>query len=1045
MTVTLNGAVRHDHGVQLEVYYVPPTDAGATPLRDLSGNNVGFINPTAIPSLTNNTPPAYSSASVDGATLTVTFNGALDTGSVPAADAFTVTVAGDEVDLADTNPVAVAGKTVTLTLAEAVGGSLLAVTVAYTAPETGPLQDSDNAKLPVTGFGDTKTVTNNTSDSTVPTVSSAAVNGATMTLTFSEPLDESSVPATSRFNARVGGAQKRPNGIAVEGNTVTLTLADAAVHGDTTVRVFYVKPTGAGATPLRDLSGNEVAGFGVTPRVVLVVNNTPPAFKSASVNGDTLRITFDGAMDTDSVPAASAFTVTVDGTDQTPTRAAFRQRGNSPAADQVELILDPAVARGQQTVTVGYTAPMTDPLKDDDNAFLPVPGFTGQTVTNNTANDTTAPTFASASVNGNKLAVKFSEALDESSVPAATRFRFKVGTSIEEEPTGIGVEGDTVTLTLDLAVSRGDTVQVRYQKTSTNPIQDLAGNALETFDLQAVDNDTPANNGPGFASASVDGATLTITFDEALDTSAVPAKAAFTVTAGGSETPLADTGAVAVAGSAVTLTLAAAVAWDFAVTVGYDKSEAGTDKLRGTRGANEVETFSGKSVVNESPAPAPSIVSVAIESLPSVDADSNGTPETYGVGEHIQVKVTWSSDVLWDVSAAGAALAVRLDIGGTVRMARFSTGGATSGTARALVFGYTVAAADSDTNGFEVTPNVAGDLVVLSSGATLKDAQDRNASRTHPGLSGGGDHKVDGGAQGGAVRLSVSSAAGADGTYAIGDTISLTATFDEAMTVTTAGGIPVTGPRIGFTLGTATKHAVYASGTGSTALVFEYAVAEGDSDRDGIEGGAEQAGAQRGRHPGCGRQRRGPHPRAGAGEHEPPGRRGAPGVPARRGHRDGADGDVQRGAGRGVEPGQRRLHGEEDAAGGRRADGEPERHAVDCGLRGDAHARERGGVERRQREGELRGAGHGERQQGGGRGGQPRGGVHRPGGDEGARAGARERLGRRRDAHPDLRPGARGRRPSRRARRGRCATRSSSRAGATRAPRSSTSRPTGWR
>ena len=198
VTVTLNGAVRHDHGVQLQVFYVPPTDAGATPLRDLSGNNVGFINPSAIPSLTNNTPPAYSSATVDGATLTVTFNGALDTGSVPAADAFTVTVAGDEVDLADTNPVSVSGSTVTLTLAEAVGGSLLAVTVAYTAPETGPLQDSDNAKLPVTGFGDTKTVTNDTSDSTVPTVSSAAVNGATMTIIFSEPLDEGSVPALTR-------------------------------------------------------------------------------------------------------------------------------------------------------------------------------------------------------------------------------------------------------------------------------------------------------------------------------------------------------------------------------------------------------------------------------------------------------------------------------------------------------------------------------------------------------------------------------------------------------------------------------------------------------------------------------------------------------------------------------------------------------------------------------------------------------------------------------------------------------------------------------
>ena len=92
----------------------------------------------------------------------------------------------------------------TLTLAEAVGGSLLAVTVAYTAPETDSLRDSDNAKLPVTGFGDTKTVTNDTSDSTAPTVSSAAVNGATLTLTFSEALDKSSVPPPDTFTVSPG-------------------------------------------------------------------------------------------------------------------------------------------------------------------------------------------------------------------------------------------------------------------------------------------------------------------------------------------------------------------------------------------------------------------------------------------------------------------------------------------------------------------------------------------------------------------------------------------------------------------------------------------------------------------------------------------------------------------------------------------------------------------------------------------------------------------------------------------------------------------------
>ena len=87
--------------------------------------------------------------------------------------------------------------------------------------------------------------------------------------------------------------------------------------------------------------------------------------------------------------------------------------------------------------------------------------------------------------------------------------------------------------------------------------------------------------------------------------------------------------------------------------------------------------------------------------------------------------------------------------------------------------------------------------------------------------------------------MTVSSAAGTDNAYAIGDTISLKATFDEDVTVTTAGSTPVTGPRIAFDVGGTTKHAVYASGSDSTELVFSYTVAKGDRDADGISVAAD--------------------------------------------------------------------------------------------------------------------------------------------------------------------------------------------------------------
>ena len=88
-------------------------------------------------------PPQLESATVDDDTLTLTYDEALDEGSVPAASAYTVAVT---VGATTTNPtvtVAVGGRTVTLTLSAAPADGA-AVTVSYTVPTgTGamPVQD----------------------------------------------------------------------------------------------------------------------------------------------------------------------------------------------------------------------------------------------------------------------------------------------------------------------------------------------------------------------------------------------------------------------------------------------------------------------------------------------------------------------------------------------------------------------------------------------------------------------------------------------------------------------------------------------------------------------------------------------------------------------------------------------------------------------------------------------------------------------------------------------------------------------------------------
>jgi len=79
-----------------------------------------------------------------------------------------------------------------------------------------------------------------------------------------------------------------------------------------------------------------------------------------------------------------------------------------------------------------------------------------------------------------------------------------------------------------------------------------------------------------------------------------------------------------------------------------------------------------------------------------------------------------------------------------------------------------------------------------------------------------------------------SATAHAAGTYAAGYALSFTVTFSDAVTVDTTSGTP----SLVLTIGSTTRYATYASGSGSTALVFNYTVEAGDTDTDGIAVGA---------------------------------------------------------------------------------------------------------------------------------------------------------------------------------------------------------------
>ena len=187
---------------------------------------------------------------------------------------------------------------------------------------------------------------------------------------------------------------------------------------------------------------------------------------------------------------------------------------------------------------------------------------------------------------------------------------------------------------------------------------------------------------PTLLTARVERTVLRLTWREALGTSSMPAKSAFTVNVGASARA---TDEVLISGSVVTLTLESAVDAGDAVTVSYSAPTGSTaTPLRDSAG-NNVASFSAQMVSNDT-------TQVAITSDPGPDMTyiwGNGF-----VGkDSIEVTVTFSENVL-----VSGVPELTLLIGGETRQAAYSRGSGTT----ALVFRYTLTEGETETVGIRV-------------------------------------------------------------------------------------------------------------------------------------------------------------------------------------------------------------------------------------------------------------------------------------------------------------------------------------------------------
>ncbi|UOH17076.1 BapA/Bap/LapF family large adhesin [Acinetobacter sp. NyZ410] len=628
-------------GQAVTVGYTDPTTANdPNAIQDAAGNDAATLPPTAVDNGSiipggDTTAPTFVSATVDlsGTTLTLTYNEALDPLHPPVAGDFAVTADGQ---LVPVTGVVVVGNNVVLTLGAPVTLGQ-AVTVGYTDPTTAndpnAIQDAagnDAATLPPTAVDNGSIIPGG--DTTAPTFVSATVDlsGTTLTLTYNEALDPLHPPVAGDFAVTADGQLVPVTGVAVVGNNVVLTLGAPVTLGQA-VTVGYTDPTtGNDPNAIQDAAGNDAATLPATAvdngSIIPGGDTTAPTFVSATVDlsGTTLTLTYNEALDPLHPPVAGDFAVTADG-------QLVPVTGVAVVGNNVVLTLGAPVTLGQ-AVTVGYTDPTTanDPnaIQDaagNDAATLPPTAVDNGSII--PGGDTTAPTFVSATVDlsGTTLTLTYNEALDPLHPPVAGDFAVTADGQLVPV-TGVAVVGNNVVLTLGAPVTLGQAVTVGYTDPTTandpNAIQDAAGNDAATLPATAVDNGSIIPGGdttaPTFVSATVDlsGTTLTLTYNEALDSANLPPSSSFSVNVGGQ---LVNVTGISVNGNVVILTLGTPVTAGQAVTVGYtDPTTANDPNAIQDAAGNDAATLPPTAVDNGSIIPggdttAPTFVSATVD------------------------------------------------------------------------------------------------------------------------------------------------------------------------------------------------------------------------------------------------------------------------------------------------------------------------------------------------------------------------------------------------------------------------------------------------
>ncbi|MGY0747215.1 SwmB domain-containing protein, partial [Azospirillum argentinense] len=551
-----------------------------------SDNSASLSGITATVNIGAPQAPVLQSAAVDGTSLVLTYDVALDSANPPAAGAFTVTTGGSPVTVSG---VAVDGanKTVTLTLAQAVAhGS--AVTVSYTDPTVG---DDVNAVQSAWGGIDAATVATQPVTNNTPNPNAAP---PTLTLSTETPffMGSSGSSGFDLFNA------------------VTASTVDGGQHFTGMVLKVY-NVVGNGGTEFLTIGGSDITlstGSGTfnngSYAVTLANGVATVTLNGMSLSDGTMGSLIDGITYKNTGPANAAF-----GSTETRPIVLHSVTDSGPVGQNTTVVDQVA------TVTIANTMPAPAPLK-------------------------IAPTSPTVSfVAGTPKQVSFTITATQSITLVGSMVEFGVSApsgwtvaniSLDMPVTGIITIGSVFTLTFDITASGTDT-------SGAFPISIVSTAAGIDMSTAAISNSVMvmlAPPAPVLQSATVDGTSLVLTYDAALDAVNGPAASAFEVKVGGSTVTVSNV-AVNSVNKTVTLTLAQAVQHGQTVTVSYTDPTSGDDTaaIQNATGGADAATVTNQSVTNNTAdTTPPSITNITIPNQPAQ------------VGDTVTVTITVASD-----------------------------------------------------------------------------------------------------------------------------------------------------------------------------------------------------------------------------------------------------------------------------------------------------------------------------------------------------------------------------------------------------------------